>query len=136
MITTKNNSEIKFEHPVPSNVENTTKIVDLSVISGRNILTGQKVRLDSFLGKINDNTKCNEKNKLIIDNVNRQKVLLNSLLHKKLKLGKTSNGKQLVGKIVQIRHKKEETDDRTDRKMDNKVPNNDSSKFSFSVTFP
>lgn len=108
-------TEDNLFHQVESEEENsnfsTVKngIVDVSSITGRNLLTGQKVTLDSYLGKLKKNLKNSEKKgSSTADAVIRRKFLLNSLLNKKFKLGKTANGKQLVGKIIQIRHNNED----------------------------
>lgn len=82
--------------------------LDISSITGKNLLTGQKVTLDSYLGKIKRDLEIPAKKKFSFDNVDRRRLLLNSLLNKKLKFGKIANGKQLVGKIVQIRHQNEQ----------------------------
>lgn len=104
--------QLEREAPASSSSTDNNEKIDFSSITGRNLLTGQKVTLDSYLGKIKRSQSNAEKRKSSIANVSRTKFLLNSLLNKKLKLGRIANGKQLVGKIVQIRHKNEERDEK------------------------
>lgn len=92
------------------------KNIDLSSITGRNLLTGQKVTLNNYFGKLKKNLKSFDKQKSIQDSITKRKNLLNNLLNKKLRLGKTMNGKQLIGKIIQIRHNNsDKSEDNIDR---------------------
>lgn len=73
--------------------------MDLSKITGKNLITGQTVTLHGYIDKLQ------RKNvEMLATNTNhrRQKNDLDKLLHKKLMLCKTNDGKRLVGKIIHV----------------------------------
>ncbi|KAJ8972452.1 hypothetical protein NQ314_000185 [Rhamnusium bicolor] len=82
-----------IQEPETHDQETVEQILDLSKITGRNLLTGQT----------GDGSR-----KRKIKNVDGLKRLLN----KKLTLGKTTNGKRLVGKVIHV-EKKNSSDEST-----------------------
>ncbi|XP_030748891.1 uncharacterized protein LOC115876951 [Sitophilus oryzae] len=105
-IQSANNSETVIEEPT-FQLDNKT-IDDLSSIKGRNLLTGQPITLTKYLNKI-QNTKFKDievKRKIkVIDNqviVPREESPIKKLINKKIPLFRTSHGKLMVGKIVDV----------------------------------
>ncbi|KAL3272248.1 hypothetical protein HHI36_022730 [Cryptolaemus montrouzieri] len=89
------------------NVEDAAlKAMDVSKITGKNLLTGQTVTLDSYLEKIkNANRELTLKQAEEMSKTIRKKgphTALTNLLNKKLTIGKTSTGRRLVGKVIHI----------------------------------
>ncbi|CAG9830754.1 unnamed protein product [Diabrotica balteata] len=95
--------------PPTDNNENTTDTsdvpqkVDLTAITGKNLLTGQVLSLDSYMDKILTRMKSNPSIKS-----SKRKHNLNAYLNKKLNLGLTVGGKKLMGKIIHVGSKGKE----------------------------
>lgn len=82
-----------------------------SEITGRDLNTGEVVSLDTYMNKLQGRlkspffeTKGNRGREKRASSCN-MKPGLNNLLNRKLFLGKTADGKRLVGKIVDIKKK-------------------------------
>ncbi|KAG5899580.1 hypothetical protein JTB14_022910 [Gonioctena quinquepunctata] len=92
--------------------------IDVSNIRGTNLLTGQSVTLQSYIEKIQKKIKAAPSESILTKKSNnrRRKVKnnLKELLNRKFNLGKTSDGKRLVGRVVHVKTKEvphEETDE-------------------------
>lgn len=99
-----------------------TSTIDLDKITGRNLITGQTVTLDSYFDKLQRrlaaadvNNQClsyNSKKRRRTNSyqeshsankkVNKNNTPNDSFINKKIVVGKTSNGKRIVGKIVRV----------------------------------
>ncbi|RZC32228.1 GDNF-inducible zinc finger protein 1-like [Asbolus verrucosus] len=86
------------------------QLVDLSKITGRNLITGQTVTLHSYMEKLKKKLKNNNltqksrpSKKIYDDEVRRPE--LSDLLDRKISIGKTKSGKKIVGKIIHIERK-------------------------------
>ncbi|KAF2897071.1 hypothetical protein ILUMI_09098 [Ignelater luminosus] len=99
-----------------------TSTVDLDKITGRNLITGQTVTLDSYFDKLQRrlaaadvtnqcltyNTKKRrrtnsfQESQSVNKKVNKNSTPNESFINKKIIVGKTSNGKRIVGKIVRV----------------------------------
>ncbi|XP_044764039.1 zinc finger protein 789-like [Coccinella septempunctata] len=77
--------------------------VDISKITGKNLLTGQTVTLDSYLEKVRNSSK-----ELILNQTEgnsrrkNEQTALSNLLNKKLTIGKTLKGQRLIGKVIHV----------------------------------
>lgn len=76
--------------------------LDVSTITGKNLLTGQVVTLDGYMDKLQRKIKSVSKNSIAWQ---RPKHNLNAFLNKKFNLGLTVGGRPLVGKIVYVGNK-------------------------------
>lgn len=90
--------------------------VDISLITGRNLITGQTVTLHDYMAKLQRKmhkdtnaglyTDNRSSNVLSLDHKQLARkangLPLDTLLNKKIKLGKTTKGKTLVGRIISV----------------------------------
>ncbi|KAK4878742.1 hypothetical protein RN001_011248 [Aquatica leii] len=76
--------------------------LDLDKITGRNLITGQTVTLDSYFNKLQkrlyEDSESSVRKRKCSDN--------DELLNKKVLIGKTANGKKIVGKILHVQTNK------------------------------
>lgn len=89
---------------------NEKKNVNISQITGKNLLTGQTVTLDDYLEKIKKRFNSNQlKRKTDLKNkeISSDNTLQN-LLHKKLTIGRTTSGQKLVAKVIKVSKNKNE----------------------------
>ncbi|XP_063929635.1 zinc finger protein ZIPIC-like isoform X2 [Zophobas morio] len=116
-----------YETSTIENSEKSNQSIDLSKITGRNLITGQTVTLHSYmeklkkrLNKTNSSHMTRKSPKKIYNDSNiplkktyeyeSKKPELSDLLDKKISIGTTKSGKRIVGKIIHVekRGKKEE----------------------------
>lgn len=105
-----------FDQSYVEIIEDNNKILDISGITGKNLLTGQTVHLNSYINNINKQLKTID-NETISEMQENQQTATKSndqmsfLLNKKIPLVKKINGKKLFGKIVQISQKQNEAEE-------------------------
>lgn len=99
---------IEIEETEAGNVSQ-IQLLDLSKITGRNLITGQTVTLHTYMDKLQKKLKTHNANKKNVVKRNQEKRHLQSLLDKKIVIGKTKSGKSLVGKIIHVDRKNNET---------------------------
>lgn len=85
--------------PISNNNENANQP---STITGKDLITGQTVTLESYMDKIKERIKSNPKP---VNGKIRLKHNLNAFLNKKFNLGVTIGGKNLMGKIIHVSSK-------------------------------
>lgn len=95
--------ENKVNESLEKSKEN--EIVDLSKITGRNLITGQTVTLHSYMEKIKNRLSKSSKSrksskKFYNDDI--RKPEFTDLIDKKISIGKTRSGKKIVGKIIHV----------------------------------
>lgn len=91
---------------------------DVSNIFGKNLLTGETVTLDSYMNnlqknnlqftEVKKNTKVLKKKKTGVKRKKTKAADLTKLLNTKINLGKTSSGKNLIGKVIHVEKKNAE----------------------------
>jgi hypothetical protein len=85
--------------------------IDLSKITGRNLITGQTVTLHSYMEKLKRRLKTSHSTNLRnrspkkVYNDELRKPELSDLLDKKISIGKTRSGKKIIGKIIHVERK-------------------------------
>ncbi|CAG9821388.1 unnamed protein product [Phaedon cochleariae] len=72
---------------------------DTSLITGKNLITGQTVSLESYINKHQSSVVQST----VKSGSRSQRGKLNGLLNRTFRLGASVNGKQLVGKVVQVK---------------------------------
>ncbi|KAK9874436.1 hypothetical protein WA026_002776 [Henosepilachna vigintioctopunctata] len=87
-------------------IDESSQLVDISKITGKNLLTGETVTLDNYLEKVKNINKelTLEKAEEISQNIRKrsQHTALSNLLNKKLTIGKTLTGQRLIGKVIHV----------------------------------
>lgn len=74
----------------------------ISKITGRNLITGQTVTLDKYLHRLQRKMHIDDPKSSKTNQQENESENLDPIINKKLVLGRTSNGKKLVGKILKI----------------------------------
>ncbi|XP_056639972.1 uncharacterized protein LOC130447272 [Diorhabda sublineata] len=87
----------------------------LGTITGKDLITGQTMSLESYVNKIKKRIKSNAP-----DSVNGKCRNLNAFLNKKFNLGLTVGGKNLMGKIIRVTSKATSKKNRVTEGLSNK----------------
>ncbi|XP_045466336.1 zinc finger protein with KRAB and SCAN domains 8-like isoform X2 [Harmonia axyridis] len=110
-----NTSIVEVESPKP---------IEISKITGKNLITGQIVTLDSYLEKVKKSSKklMLQNTEMVSLNVGKKNehTALGNLLNKKLTIGKTVNGQRLIGKVIHV-GKKDEDDETSVINMNSEI---------------
>lgn len=103
----QNSTEEEEENTNSLNSDCDTDVI-FSKITGRNLITGQTVTLDKYMNRLQKKTNP------AVSKTNQQENV-DAIINKKLVLGRTSNGKRLIGKILKITKSGEKNEPATDK---------------------